>query len=77
MMRAEPCEEDPPVNIMLQSRTTTGEDKGKQPVEGEWVRKAPKKETGFGLEHVKEKFMEAKKNFFEVFTSRSQEKPVE
>jgi len=29
MMRNEPCEEDPNVNIMLISRITTGDNKGK------------------------------------------------
>ena len=50
MMRVEPREEEPKVNIMLRSGVTTGEDKWKQPEEYEWVRKAPKKETGFDLE---------------------------
>ena len=62
MMRAKPHKEDPKVNIVLQSGVTTNEDKGKQPVEGEWVRKALEKETGFDLKHVKETFMEAKKD---------------
>lgn len=30
MMRSEPCEEDPNVNMMLRSGATTGEDKRKQ-----------------------------------------------
>jgi len=76
-MRVEPCQEDPKVNIMLRIRTTTGGDKGKQPVEGEWVHKVPKKEIGFDLESPKETFMEAKKSFNEASTSGSQEKPVE
>lgn len=29
MLRAEPCEEDPKVNIVLRSGATTGEDNGK------------------------------------------------
>ena len=29
MMKAEPCEEDPNVNIMLRSRIATGDNKGK------------------------------------------------
>ena len=45
MMRFEPCEEDPNVNIMLGSGiATTGDDKGKQPEESAWVHKAPTKE---------------------------------
>lgn len=72
MMRAEPREEDLNVSIVLQSGMTTGEDKGKQPEEGEWVRKDPEKEVGFGLERAKETFMEAKKIFAEASTSGSQ-----
>ena len=53
MMRAEPCEEDPNVNIMLQSGMTIGEDKGKKLEESEWVHKAPEKEVGFDLELAK------------------------
>ena len=51
-----------------------GEDKGKKPAEGEWVRRAPEKEIGFDLEHTKETFMEAKKSFTEASTSGSQDK---
>jgi len=76
MMRVEPCEEDPKISIVLGTGATTGEDKGKQPEEGEWVRKSPEKETGFDLEHAKETFMEVKKSFAKAFTSRSQEKPA-
>lgn len=77
MMRVDPCEEEPKVNIMLQTGTTMGEDKGKQPAESEWVRKAPEKETSFYLERAKETFIEANKSFAEASTSGSQEKPVE
>jgi len=70
MMRVQPREGDPKVNIMLRSGTTTSEDKGKQREEGEWVCKAPEKETGFDLEHTKETFMEEKKSFVEASTSR-------
>ena len=68
MMRAEPREEDPKVNIMLWSGTTTGEDKGKQLAEGEWVHKALEKETWFYLEHAKETFMEVEKSFVDAST---------
>ena len=71
MMRFEPYKEDPKVNIMIWSGTTTREDKGKQLAEGVWVCKSPKKETGFDLEHTKEKFMEENKSFAEASTSRS------
>lgn len=77
MMRDEPREEDPKVNIMLWSGSKIGEDKGMKPVEGEWVYKAPEKETWFELECEKEPFMEEKKSFAKVSTSRSQEKLVE
>ena len=62
MMRSEPCEEDPNVNMMLRSDTTMGEYKGKQPKENTWVCKAPTKEPEFDLEHAKKIFMEAKKS---------------
>lgn len=74
-MRSELCEEEPNMNMMLRSGATTGEDKGKQPEEDTWVRKAPTKETKFDLEHARETFMEAKKSFAEVSTSRSNDKP--
>lgn len=61
MMRVEPREEDPKVNIMLQSGMMITEDKGKQPTEREWVHKAREKETRFDLEHAKETFMEVNK----------------
>ena len=44
MMRSEPREEEPNVNMMLRSGATIGEDKGKQPEGDTWVRKAPAKE---------------------------------
>lgn len=71
MMSDEPHEEDPKVNIVLQSGVMTGEDKGKHPKEGKWGCKAPEKYTRFDLEHTKETFMEAKKNFVEASTSGS------
>jgi len=69
MMRFELREEDPNLNMMLRSGATTGEDKGNQPKESTWVRKAPVKEPEFDLEHTKETFMEAKKSFAEASTS--------
>ena len=71
MMRVEPLEEDPNVNIVLRSGMTTGEARGKKSEEGEWVHKSPKKEVGFDLEHAKETFMEEKKIFIEACTSGS------
>ena len=76
MMRTEPREEVPNVNIMLRSGMMTSKDKGNQLEEGEWVHKAPEKEVGFDLEHVRETFMEAKKSFAEATTSGTQEKPA-
>jgi len=74
MMRDEPREEDQSMDIVLRSRITTDDDKGKQPEEDGWVRKAPEKELGFDLNHVKEIFMEAKKSFTEASTLGSQDK---
>lgn len=68
MMKDEPCVEDLNVNVMLRSGATTRGDKGKKPEEDAWVRKAPAKQPEFDLEHVKEIFMEAKKNFAEAST---------
>ena len=45
MFRARPREEDPKVNVMLKSGTMTSEDKGKQPIEGEFIEKSLGKET--------------------------------
>lgn len=75
MMRSELCEEDPNVNMMLRSGVTTREDKGKQPEEYTWVRKAPTKEPEFDLERARETFMEAKKSFKEAATSGSKDQP--
>jgi len=74
MMRAEPREEDPNLNIMLRSGMMTGEDKGKKHEESEWVCKAIEKEVGFDLECTKETFMEEKKSFIEAYTSGNQDK---
>lgn len=73
MMSSEPREEDLNVKMMLRSGMTTGDDKGKQPEESAWVRKASKKEPDFELECTKETFMEAKKSFMEASTSGSQD----
>lgn len=77
MMRVEPHEKDPNVNIALRSGVMTGKDKGKQPEESEWVCKELEKEDGFDLECVKETFMEAKKTFAKASTSGSQDKQFE
>lgn len=60
MMRSEPCEEDPNVNILLQSGIMIGDDKDKRLEESNWVHKAPTKESEFDLEHAMETFMEDK-----------------
>jgi len=75
MMRFEPHEEDPNVNMMLRSDATIGEYKGKQPEEDTWVRKAPAKEPEFDLKRAKETFMEAKKSFMEASTLGSKDQP--
>lgn len=75
MMRHELREENPDVNIVLQSGIKIADDKGKQLEECTWVYKAPTKEPKFDLEHAKEAFMEAKSSFFNASTSRSKERP--
>jgi len=76
MMRFEPCEEDPNINIVLRSGIVMGYDKGKQPEDNTWVHKAPAKEADFDLEHAREAFIEAKKSFVEASTSGSKDKSV-
>ena len=73
MMRSEPREEDPNVNMMLRSGATIGEDKGKKSEEDTWFHKAPSKQPEFDLERAGETFMEAKKNFAEASTSGSKD----
>jgi len=73
MMKAKLHEEGTNVNMMLKSGATIGEDKGKQPEEDAWVRKAPTKQPELDLEHAKETFMEAKKSFTEASTSSSKD----
>jgi len=73
MMKAEPHEEDPNVNMVLRSGANTGEDKGKQPGEDTWARKAPVKQPMSDLECTKETFMEAKKSFTKASTSGSKD----
>lgn len=75
MMRFEPREEDPNLNVMLRSGATIGGDVEIQTKEDTWVHKAPTKQPKFDLEHVKETFMEAKKSFTEVSTSGSKDQP--
>lgn len=74
MMRSELREEDPNINMVLQSGITTGDDKGKQLEESTWVRKALTKEPKFDLEHAKDTFMEAKKSFTEASTSGTKDR---
>lgn len=76
-MRAEPYEENQNINIVLRSGIKTGTDNGKKPEEEGWVRKVAEKEVDFDLNHTKETFLEAKKNFVEASTSGSQEKKLE
>lgn len=63
------------MNIVLRSGIAIGDDKGKQPEDNAWVRKAPTKGAEFDLEHAREKFMEANKSFVEASTSGSKDKP--
>lgn len=71
MVRDEPREEDPTVNIVLRSEMTTSEDKGKKLEESEWACKGLEKEVSFDLECAKETLMEVKKSFAEASTSGS------
>jgi len=75
MIRAEPHEEDLNMNIVLRSGISTGDDKGKQPKNNTWVRKALPKEAEFYLENAHEMFIEAKKSFVEASTSGSKDNP--
>jgi len=74
MMRSELCEDDPNVNIVLQSGITMGDDKGKRPTTSTWVRKALAKEAKFDLERARETFMEAKKSFPDASTLGSKDR---
>jgi len=49
MMKVEPHKEDPNVNMMLRSRATTREDKGRQPEGDVWVHQAPTKHPEYDL----------------------------
>ena len=72
-MRSESREEDPNVNIVLRSGIVI-DDKGKQPKDNTWVRKAPAKEAELNLDDTHETFMEAKKSFTEASTSGRKDK---
>lgn len=63
------------MNIVLRSGISMGDDKGKQPKDSAWVRKAPVKEAEFDLERACQTFMEAKKSFAETSTSGNRNKP--
>ena len=74
MMRSEPREEDPNVNIMLQSGIMMGYDKGKQLEDSTLVHKDSVKEEEFDLERTRETFMEAKKSFVDASTLGSKDR---
>lgn len=76
-MRVEPHKEGQRINIVLRNGMTTSKNKGKQPKEDRWARKAPDKESSFDLNHTKETFMEENKSFIEASTSSSQDKTLE
>ena len=63
MMRTEPCEGDPNVNIVLRSGMNIGEDKEKQPGDDVWVCKTPTKASELDSGCTKEMDMEAMKSF--------------
>jgi len=46
-MRSEPQEDEPSINIVMQSGIATSEHKGKHPKECGWVCKATEMEVGF------------------------------
>lgn len=73
MMRSEPHENDPSVNIVTWSGVATSEDKvkGKQLKSDSWFRKASKKNVGFDLHRGKEMFMEARNIFMDLGASVS------
>jgi len=71
MMRVEPCEEYPNVNIVLRSGIAMSNNKGKHPKNITWVCTALEKEAEFDLEHACEMFMEEKRSFTEASTSGS------
>jgi len=58
----------------MQSGIATRKDKGKRPKENVWVHKAIDKEIRFGVNKVKEMFMEEKRSFTDEgdSTSRTQ-----
>ena len=74
MIRFESCEEDTNVNIVLRSGITIRDDKGKQPEDSTWVRKASTKEPEFDLECAKETCIEARKSFTDASTSGSKDR---
>ena len=77
MMSSEPRKEDPNVNIVLRSGIAMGNNKGKQPEDSAWVRKAPEKEVEFDFERAHETFMEAKKSLIKASPSGSCDKLVQ
>lgn len=59
MMRVEPHEEEPSINIVMWSGVSTREDKWKQSKNGGGVRKVVEKEVGFDINRAKETLTEA------------------
>lgn len=74
MMRSEPREDDPNVNIVMQSGVATSEGKveRKQPESKSWFWNAGEKNARFYLHKEKETFMQAKNNFVSPGASTSQ-----
>lgn len=68
MMRSEQRKDDPRINTLTQSGTTTREDKAedKNPEADTCVRKARENNTGFDLQEEKANFLEAKKSFVDI-----------
>ena len=59
MMRSEPCEDNPSVNIVMQSGITIDEDmeEGKKSVSDTWVHRSSEKNVGFYLQREKEVYL--------------------
>lgn len=85
MMRLEPREDGPNINIVTRSGIAIKEDKDvrKQLEENPWLWRATKKDIEFYLRKEKETFMEVKKSFVDSGASKSKsqsaqtEKPKE
>ena len=51
--------EYPSINVVTRSNATTNKDKWKQLATNLWIRKAPKNQDGFYLQHAKYTYVQA------------------